>query len=760
MHGPSGSARLSRLARWSARHPVRVLAAWGLVLLMALGASAGLHERLVGGAGEVRGSAAAEAERLIASEFDTPYAQFMVVAFEATSPAADARAAALELALPRLSALPGVTRTRLLPGADRRGAAALVGLDAPSMRETDRFVAPVREALALALPPGTGVRGIATSQAAANLDLARFGSAEASRAEALVLPLSLVALVLACGALGAALVPLISGVAAVVAALGLVGLASHALSLTVFAANAVTMLGLGLGIDYALFTLLALRPRWGGVTDQAGARRAVGEASAHVAPVLVTSAGLAACGLFALTGVPASDLLALGVGGVCVAASSLAAALTLSPALGGLLGRRLAFGRRGSWAIADAREQAFVSRLVGAVLRRKGLAFVLSAGLLVLCASPLARWQIGQPEVEALPAQLPSIQAVRMLEAQGLGGWLFPFRIVVSAPAGQSVLAPARVAAQAAWVRDLRADPRVQHVIALAEPERASRLAAAALLAGPAAVRTRLPEEARGLLSRDGRHAVFQVVLKPEVGFVAGQAFAKELLAVPWASRYPALASGEVRYTGPWMTLAEFIAMNRRVAPWVGLAIMAGCGLLLARMTGSVFLPLKALLANGLTVAGAWGLTVAFFAWGPTAALLGFAAPVTQMPPQVPVIVGCVLFALSMDYEAFLLSGVMDARREGLTGDQALARGIGRSARVITASAAIMAIVFLGFATARMLPLQMLGVALGFGVLLDATITRLVLAPALMGLMGEWNWWPGARAAAGAIGAPARGEAS
>ena len=190
---------------------------------------------------------------------------------------------------------------------------------------------------------------------------------------------------------------------------------------------------------------------------------------------------------------------------------------------------------------------------------------------------------------------------------------------------------------------------------------------------------------------------------------------------------------------------ADYADTIHRRTPLVVLLIVGGTLLALAVGFRSVLVPLKAVALNLLTVGAALGVVVLVFQDGIGARLLGLAAPLDGVFAAVPLLVFCIVFGLSMDYEVFLLSRVAEARRRGASEGVALVTGVGRSGRVITSAASIMVVVFGAFALGDFVLVKILGVALAAAVVLDATLVRLAVGPALLALAGRWNWWPGSR---------------
>jgi putative drug exporter of the RND superfamily len=252
-----------------------------------------------------------------------------------------------------------------------------------------------------------------------------------------------------------------------------------------------------------------------------------------------------------------------------------------------------------------------------------------------------------------------------------------------------------------------------------------------------------VPEEAtRTFVSRDRRLALIEVVPADSVDGSALPALARDLRA---------LDAGAISGLGGTRLLVGGVpALNADYADAIGgssslvLALVVG-GTFIALLIGfrSVLVPLKAVLLNLLTVGSALGVVVLVFQDGYGARLLGLAAPLDGTFAAVPLLVFCVVFGLSMDYEVFLVSRVAESRRRGGSEGAALVTGVGRSGRVITSAASIMVVVFGAFALGDFVLMKILGVALAAAVVLDATLVRLAVGPALLALAGRWNWWPG-----------------
>lgn len=734
-------AACARIGDWSARHWGRVFLVWLLLIGGAIAGASSFSDRLKGGIGSVPGSDSEAVERLLYTEFDSPFAQFLLVVL------APPEGGRVDPSLVRtlsdsLLATPGVSRVMPWPTPLDRPAILVVGLEAATLEEAEHLVVPVRAVVRSTRAAHPEIASLVTGQPAFNVDLALHSAEQSSAGERRVLPLTLLALLLSFGALGAAMAPLVSGAAAVLLALGLVSLLAALMPLSAYAANIATMLGLGLGIDYALFVVARIREE---ARHSADARASVRRAIRHAAPAIVGSAGTVLIGLVILASVPVQDMVGIGIGGAVVALTSALAGITLLPALAASLGRWLEAPRWLSNRLGTHHQEAWWEARARWVVSHPRRSVVLATVGLVLLALPLSRLELGFPEAGMFPARMEAIRGLGVLDSLEMGGASRPLVMMVTLPPGEQVLSRAPLVGLTELTARLRQDPRVQDVLALADPERgAAQLILGASLFGPEQLRPRLPEAGGWLVSRDGRRTYLQVVLRQEVTTQAATRFSEELARLD-RSGLEGLGAARIQMGGMPGLQSDLTLAARQAMPRIVVLVVLATLLMLFAMTRSWLIPLKAVLANLLTVAAALGVTVALFrsAWG--AAVLGLEAPVTVMAPGIPMIVFCVVFGLSMDYEVFLISRMREAYLDGAPNTEAVVRGLATSGGVITSAAVIMALVFGGFALTELLPIQMLGVALACGVVLDATVVRLWLVPGLMVLAGRYNWLPGDR---------------
>lgn len=713
----------------------RTVLVWAVLCILALWQAGHLRERLQGEMGGVPGSMSETALASLTRDFDFPYAHLLLVTLEA-SPAAVADLDEIHSRLAaRLAAARPVRALRDVPSAHPDLRAIAVGLNAGSLGEAEQAVPVVRGVVADVVPSSGGFRGLVTGQAALNSDAVRLGSEQATEAELRVMPVVLGALLVAFGALGAAAAPLVTGAAAVLLAMGVLSVVAQWLHLSILALNVATMVGLSLGIDYALFVVSRIREEGGDVS----------RAARRTTPVILASVGTVMIGFGALAFVPVPETVGMGLGGLIVAATSLLAAVTLLPAIATLLGPWLDAPRFLSNRLSgESRVRRWEAR-ARLVVRRPWLGLSIAVAILGTCLAPLKDFDLGFPGFSAAPRHLESVLALDAVQRLGIGGAMLPAQIIVRTPDDSPILAASRLQGLAGIAAWLEARPEVAQVHAIAgDPAAVQRLRAGAALLGTAALPGHLPAEGRALLSKDRAATLIQVVPSATLSYAEARAFTRVLREQDWR-RFPGLHDASVAVGGPTSVEADFIDLSRRMIPWLALFVMAATFVSLFLLTRSIVLPLKAVLTNLLTVAAAIGAATWLFRSDFGARLLDLPEPVTTVQALFPVMVFCLLFGLSMDYETFLISRVQEAHEQGHDDRTAVIRGLGASGGIITSTAVIMAVVFAGFAFCDLVPVKLLGVTLAIGIVLDATVTRLLLVPSAIVLLGRWNWYPGRR---------------
>jgi uncharacterized membrane protein YdfJ with MMPL/SSD domain len=511
-------------------------------------------------------------------------------------------------------------------------------------------------------------------------------------AEAFGLPIVFLILLVTFGSLAAAALPLALGVVSVTLTGAAIHLLSRTLEMSVFVTNIASLIGIGVAVDYSLFVLVRYREELRRGAPPAEARRIALRTSGVAVAVAGATVILALGALFV---VDSTMLRSLALGAIVVVALAVLGALTLLPAL---LGRRAGRSRRLRLA---ARGGGFWRRWTAAVMGRPVLALVCSAAVLLVFAVPALRLETGVGALAQLDRGSDD-RAGTELAARTLGpGELGPVELLVRPRGDATELAAAARAARAEIARD------------------------------PAVARVDGP-----LLASDGSAALLAVVPRaaPEDG--ATHALVDRLRGDP----PPALGALDVAVGGATAQDEDFRELVADAIPTVLALTMALSFVVLVVLLRSLWLPLKAVVLNALTVGAAYGAMVVVFQWGWLDGLLGYDS-LGYVNDITPAFVLPVVFGLSMDYEVFLLARIRERYLAHGDNRRAVAEALEASAGTITSAAAIMVAVFLTFAAVAVPSVKEVGVGLAVAIALDATLVRLVLVPASMELMGRWNWW-------------------
>ncbi len=517
--------------------------------------------------------------------------------------------------------------------------------------------------------------------AVTGLQLGEQVESDLSRAELLALPILVLLSILIFGG-RAALLPLMVGATTVLGTfLVLTGL-NQVYGLSVFALNLVIGLGLGLAIDYSLFLVSRYREELErqGATP-AAVRTTMATAGRTVAYSAITvSVALATLALF-----PMGFLRSMGLAGAAVALVAAAASLVIAPAAFGLWGAKLTRKRRSS--AAEGRWYRFSH----AVMRRPGAIAVATALVMVVLAAPALRAVWTPVDGSVIPEGLSARTVNDTLAAQYGGDGGTPVTVAVSADEAPDSFA--------------RAASSLPGVVAPAQPV-------------------------------DLGGGTWQVDL-----VVAGDAAGEDARAVVAEVRDLAEESGtDALVAGP---AAEFADMQEAIGDTLPLAIgllVLLTMLVLWLMTGSVVLPVKAVVMNMLTVGVSLGAITFIYQDGRLTDLLGY-TPNGGVEPSNFLVTAALVFALSTDYGVFLLGRIKESRDAGLTEREAVATGLGRTGSIVTAAAILLAVAIGAFSTSEISFMQQIGIATAVGVLVDAFVVRSLLVPSLMALLGKWNWW-------------------
>jgi putative drug exporter of the RND superfamily len=572
-----------------------------------------------------------------------------------------------------------------------------------------------------------------TGELPLNFDLREASSHDVRRGEGLVLPATLGLLLLAFGSVVAALIPLAIGQLAIAMALGLVAILAMRWHLSILVQNLAAMLGLSLGIDYALLMVGRFREALSAGHGPSEASRVAAHQAGHT---LLVSASTVAIGFAALLTVPISEIRSIGVAGFVVAGTSVLLANTLLPAGLALLGTRIDAGALSSRRkrlnpdpSMDARNGW--KRWGCAVTSHPWIALVLAGVPLLLLASQAARLNTELPRGEWLPPSAESVRGFHSLDRMGRGGIVDSLRVILELPSDSISQTDSGWNAAARLSARLASDPRADRVISLATLTEGRRDFLGSLSS----------ETRRSFLRADGRATLEEILPASGVPPTEQIRWVGELRRLPVADLI-GVPGARISIGGIPALNADYANAVRDRLPRVIALVVTATFLALFAGFRSLFAAAKAVALNLISVGAAFGALVLVFQEGHGCRFLGTAEGTAGVFPIVPILAFAVVFGLSMDYEVFLVARVLEARRSGLRENEAIAEALARTGGLITSAAAIMIVVFTGFTLGHFLVIKMLGFTLAVAVLIDATLVRIVIGPALLTLAGDWNWWP------------------
>ncbi|HET9323465.1 MAG TPA: MMPL family transporter [Gaiellaceae bacterium] len=685
-----------RLATASARHPGRVVGAW----VVAVGASIFLIALFLGdalsGESEQLNNPESEQAYQLIGERIPPTGDFttdvVVVRSDSVRFGEPRFRRKLQTIENRLRSTPGVFNVASEPAARTEDAVVIpVGLVDEDGADTltDALKAEDDEAFDL----------YSTGEWSVERDFLTLSEEDLQKGELQFgLPVALVVLLLVFGAVVAGLVPLALALVAIITALGLTSLVGIQYELSIFTVNMLTGMGLALGIDYSLFVVSRFREERAGGREKLDAIAAAGATASRA----VTFSGAAfIVAMFGLLLIPNTIFRSLATGAILVGLTSVAAALTLLPAVLSLLGDRVnalripLIGRsaeRGTGA-----EGRFWGSIVRAVMRRPVVSVAVSGGLLFALALPALALRTGEAGIRTLPDRFESKQGFNALEREFGVGTTDTIQVVVDGDVG----APRTRTAIQRLTGRMRADRRLRQVETEYHPDRSLAIVEALPLGD----------------SRDDQ-ALDTV---------------REL-------RRQEIPGTRLLVTGETAESIDYYALTDRWLPILIAFVLGVSFVLLTFAFRSVVVAATAIALNLLSVSAAYGLLILVFQEGVGNELLGF-QQVDFIEAWVPLFLFAVLFGLSMDYNVFLLSRIRERYVQTGDNDNAVAHGIGSTARIITGAALIIIAVFAGFAVGDLVSFQQMGFGVALSLLIDATIIRSVLLPGIMKILGNWNWY-------------------
>ena len=659
------------------------------------------------------GSDSAAVTQILQTEFDSPDAD-LVVALKGAVPADDPSFAAMGKSLTtKLAAIVGVKRVTSywltpspsLTSSDGNGAVLLVTYEPSSTVAASDITDEVKQVVA-AVDLGATQVYLGGSSVVSQAITGQISS-DLARSEAIAIPLTTILLLIVFGSLVAAGMPLLVGLASIFGSFFILYLLTYQTDVSVFALNLVTGLGLGLGIDYSLLVVSRFR-------EELASGREVGAAVARTVAsagrTVVFSGLTVALTLAAMLFFPQFFLRSFAYGGISVVAFAVIGAVIVLPAVLGLVGPRIN-SLRIRRSVDRPNRGARWATLATAIMRRPWPVAIGSIAVLMLLAWPALGAKFGLIDERALPRDNYSVldSAAITEDFPGLGG------------APIDVMVPADVDAEA--IADYAADLSLVATIEGVDSP-------AGLFEGGARVGD---PTGRTALTSDGYvRLIATSTERPRSP--AAEVVIAALRAVPAPSAQVLVGGFAAQYTDSQRGILQ-------VLPWALGWVLVTVLLLLFMFTGSILLPIKAIILNILSLSAAIGVMVWIFQDGHLAWLVGDFVNTGTIDTSTVVLTAIVAFGLSMDYEVFLLSRIKEEYDRSGDNTASVALGLQRSAGIITAAAVLLAVNFAAFIPASVTNIKILGVGVTVAILLDATIVRLLLVPAFMRIAGRTNWW-------------------
>ena len=686
------------------RHRWSVVGGWALVLLVSLVAVSGLSDLLTNRF-SLPGTDTAKAERILEEQFGQKTTGSFSVVVQGEPGSA-------ERLLPDVRAAAGRAADELptgqLAGVQAVSDSVVSALIVSNLEPADaKGYTDDMRAAAGDIPGGDLY---VSGQAAIEHDLDPVFANDLKVGELYIaIPIALLILVFVFGTL-AFLLPFVFAAVAIPATLGIIWIFANFMELTTYLQNLVMLIGLGIAIDYSLLVVYRYREEFRSGKSKEDAIVRTMQTAGRAVVFSGTAVGI---GLALMLFMPLPFMRGFGVGGLVIPLISVLCGLTLLPVLMWFLAAKLDSVRllpRGIISRRDA-ETNFWVRLSRTIMRRPVLFAACTAGLLVALALPVLSLELGPGSNKGIPQDLEGVQGLNVVTEAVGDGALAPTALVGDTGVPGGVEDTSVRAALGELQEGLRADPEVAQV----------NFGATSQYVDPT-----------------GRYFHVEVVGKSEYGAPAALDFVDRLRGeiVP-AAGFP--EGVEVYAGGGPPSGVDFLDVTYGAFPWLVLATLLLTYVLLLRAVRSMILPLKAILLNLLSIGAAYGLLVIFFKWGGGGALglISF----DQIEGWIPVFVFAMVFGLSMDYEVFLVSRMREEWDNGWDNETAVALGLAKTGRIVTAAGLVMFAAFMGFVAGSIVGLQQFGFGLAAAILIDVTIVRALLVPSVMKLFGRWNWW-------------------
>lgn len=744
---------LNRLGAWVVRYRLWVIAAWVLLLFPSLYGLSQLPQVLQGEAATSPGTEANQQEVLLNEDFPEQniYGIDLVIISETESVASPVYQALLQSYLDVIRAHEDASEPLTYQqepsqlSADRKKTFLSIGLLARNLNDADVAAKSLSEQLK-AIPVPEGFTMYLTGGPLYSHEITTVSAKDGIRTEKRVLPMILILLILAFGGIVAAGLPLLVGVFAGILSLGLLFVIAHYMPITSLSQNLITMLGLGVGIDYSLLYVNRFREEiYKGGRNKEEAAIATLESAGRT---ILYSGTVVSIGLLALLVPNVMFMRSLGVSGLLVVAMTVLISLTLMPALLSLLGKKINFPYfLSNWTYRTWGKRKFWYRWARQIMARPLFFSVVSIGVLVSFSILTFEMKVWSPTIQIMPESLETRKGFEEIIKIKPQNTFAPIVITFKSKDGSPIWTQDNVEAAYHFMTAVNNQEAVAGMIGLVNANQplADHLTLYNTVAASGGIQTmRLfqPGISLPFISSDETKGVIAVFHEHE-GYEMTDYDARTIKQIRdyrdmMAEHYPNL---EILVGGLSAIPLEMKEAIFSHFPMIVLFTVVVTYLLTMFSFGSLLLPLKAVVLNILSVTATYGCMILVFQKGIGASLLG----IEQVPGALmivsPLILFCVIFGLSMDYEIFLINRIREEYDACGDPEEAIAQGMEKTGGIITNAAVIMILVFMGFAFARLIVIKEFGFGLAVAIFIDATIIRLMVVPALMKLFGHASWY-------------------
>jgi putative drug exporter of the RND superfamily len=718
----------ARLGYGAARYPAWILGFWALLMAVSLSLTPSLEKSLRGAGMTYEDSAARQTEQKLQQDLGIPIDPITLI-FQAKNRSLDT--GEIEELLDRVQATSGVksvTRTASHPefrSADGHTQYNLISIDSGN-NDPAAIIEGIEGSLSRDLPSGLDV--FVTGRAVVDQHLQLISKVDLARAEAVALPLTLIALLFVFGSFVAAGLPIVMGLLSVSVTFGCLYFIAQQLPMSVLAINFASMLGLGLGIDYSLLIVNRFREERRTRPKAEAIARTV-----ETAGEAVFVSGLTVCiSLACLMLFPISLLRSISIAGSIVVLLSVTVALTVLPALLALFDRRV----NGRDQQSTGKPRDFWSRIARQVTRHSVLSLLGVLAIIGVLTAPFLQAELGLGDASVLPPDVRARQGIEVIQNAFGAGETSPLLLTISTqnPADR-VLSPGSIEKLYNLTQKLQADPRIQRVTSLFNlpvmPDIPPLLQYQQLYAAGAPRPEPIAAAVKALSS--DTTTLIAITSRTNSHSPESHQLVKELRSLD-------LGGLNLQVGGQTAMEIDTIAAVLQKFPVILGATMGITFIVLCWLFKSVILPLKAIVMNFMSIGASFGALVFVFQQGHFSQWLNF-QPLGYLDILLPLVLFGVVFGLSMDYEVFLLTRIKEIYDECGDNSRSVTEGLEHTGGIITSAAALMIIVTGAFALTSIIFMKALGLGIALAIFVDATLIRVILVPSTMHLMGKWNWW-------------------